>query len=189
MVNLSAKNLGTTVATFCFCIQCTHLFLTVNLKFSFIYSSEKTDKTSPLRSPFSSFHSSKTHLEMASASRIPYQRLKHEDLFGDHEERERLIGRPSSRSWQRLKRMNQRKRFRLKIPSLRRFLRRKVKLVHAAYAKMLKRFKEGQAHFGDLFAGNYLFLQVNPNSLKRFEKAYHRDSNGLPPTLPLPSIA
>ncbi|KAJ9152830.1 hypothetical protein P3X46_026349 [Hevea brasiliensis] len=126
---------------------------------------------------------------MASASSIPYHRLKHDDLFGDYDEGERLVGRPSSRSWHRFKRVHQRKRFRVRIPSLRRFLRRKVKLVYAAYAKLLKRWKESQANFGDLFAGNYLFLQVNPNSLKRFEKAYHRTTTGLSPSYSLPRIA
>ena len=37
-------------------------------------------------------------------------------------------------------------------------------------AKVKKRFKEGQGHFGELFAGNYLFTQINPTSLKYLEK-------------------
>ncbi|XP_012071714.2 uncharacterized protein LOC105633686 [Jatropha curcas] len=109
---------------------------------------------------------------------LPYQRLKNEDLIGDHyEEKEGSIVR-KSRNFQKFKTVRLRKRFRVKVPSLRRFWRKKVKLVYSAYAKVLKRFKGSQAHFGDLFAGNYLFLQVNPSSLKCFEKAYH-GSTGL----------
>jgi hypothetical protein len=37
-------------------------------------------------------------------------------------------------------------------------------------AKVVKRFKDGQVHFGDLFAGNYLFMQVNPSSLNYLGK-------------------
>ncbi|EEF35460.1 uncharacterized protein LOC8260357 [Ricinus communis] len=121
---------------------------------------------------------------MGSAAKFSYQRLNNEDILGDCEGTERQVAR-SSRSWQRYRRVHPRKRFRLKVPSLmRRFLRRKVNLVYAAYAKVLKRLKDGQAHFGDLFAGNYLFLQVNPTSLKYLEKAYH--NTVLPSRYPLP---
>jgi hypothetical protein len=54
--------------------------------------------------------------------------------------------------------------------------------------------KEGQAHFGDLFAGNYLFMQVNPTPLKYFERSYYNnnvlDLNSFPPGYcSLPRIA
>lgn len=62
-----------------------------------------------------------------------------------------------------------RKRFRLKVPSWRRFWKKKVRLV---YAKVIKRFAEGQVNFGDLFAGNYMFTQINPSSLKYLEKKF-----------------
>ncbi|KAL7100529.1 hypothetical protein ACP275_08G003100 [Erythranthe tilingii] len=55
---------------------------------------------------------------------------------------------------------------RLKIPSLKRFLRRKARLVKLGLNKVYKRLKESQSHFGDLFAGNYLFMQVTPTPLK-----------------------
>jgi hypothetical protein len=59
---------------------------------------------------------------------------------------------------------------------------------------VLKRLKEGQAHFGDLFAGNYLFMQVNPTPLKYFERSYYNknvlDLNSFPPGYcSLPRIA
>ncbi|XWS32708.1 hypothetical protein CRYUN_Cryun22dG0013300 [Craigia yunnanensis] len=107
---------------------------------------------------------------MASAAKFSYQRLRHESNELDVEEiAERLIGR--SRTWYRLKRVPVRRRFRLKVPSLKRFLRRKVKLVRLSFAKLMMRLKESQAHFGDIFAGNYMFIQVNPTTMKCFEKS------------------
>ncbi|CAL0323247.1 unnamed protein product [Lupinus luteus] len=55
-----------------------------------------------------------------------------------------------------------RRRFRLKISSLRKLWKKKSRLVSTmrfSFAKVVKRFKDGQGHFGDLFAGNYLFMQ------------------------------
>lgn len=116
--------------------------------------------------------------EMTSLTKfLPYQRLGH-DGFDDEETGERYVGK--SRSWFRSKRVPIRRRFKLKVPSLRRFLRRKVRLfssVRLSFAKVLKRFKESQAHFGDIFAGNYLFVQINPTSLKCRKKGH--DLNGL----------
>lgn len=54
----------------------------------------------------------------------------------------------------------------MKIPSLKNIMRRKARVVMASIRKVLKRLKESQSHFGDLFAGNYLFLQVTPTPLK-----------------------
>ncbi|KAL4653285.1 hypothetical protein ACB092_01G292000 [Castanea dentata] len=117
--------------------------------------------------------------EMTSLTKfLPYQRLGHDDGFDDEEIGERYVGK--SRSWFRSKRVPIRRRFKLKVPSLRRFLRRKVRVlssVRLSFAKVLKRFKESQAHFGDIFAGNYLFVQINPTSLKCRKKGH--DLNGL----------
>ncbi|KAL0302181.1 UNVERIFIED_CONTAM: hypothetical protein Scaly_3039800 [Sesamum calycinum] len=95
-----------------------------------------------------------------------YRRLKHEInlLDEDHEDfdiREKVIGRRISR-----RRFQVRRKLRLKIPNLKRLLRRKVKVVKVAWKKMYKRLKESQSHFGDLFAGNYLFMQVTPTPFK-----------------------
>ncbi|KAE8694384.1 E3 ubiquitin-protein ligase RGLG2-like isoform X1 [Hibiscus syriacus] len=57
-------------------------------------------------------------------------------------------------------------RFRVKVPSLKRYLRKKVKVARVSFGKLVKRLKESQAHFGDLFAGNYMFIQVNPTTMK-----------------------
>ncbi|KAJ4829764.1 hypothetical protein Tsubulata_043937 [Turnera subulata] len=112
---------------------------------------------------------------MSSVTRFSYQKLKHEDLFDELEGRERLQV-VRRRSWFRFRRVHIRKRFRLRVPGLRKLTRKRVKLVSAvrlSYAKVLKRFKEGQGHFSDLFAGNYMFLQINPTSLKQLEKSYY----------------
>uniref|UniRef100_A0A5B7ARE7 Uncharacterized protein n=1 Tax=Davidia involucrata TaxID=16924 RepID=A0A5B7ARE7_DAVIN len=108
---------------------------------------------------------------MASTAKISYQRLKHEGWFDDDDDeiRERIIGR--ARSWSRVRKVHIRKRVKVRIPSLRRFLRRKARVVMVSWAKVLKRFKDSQSHFGDLFAGNYLFTQVTPTPLKCVEKS------------------
>lgn len=89
------------------------------------------------------------------------------------EERERVILQRSSKNWFRLRRIPMRRRFRLKISSLRRLWRKKARLVSSmkiSCAKVMKRFKDGHVHFGDLFAGNYLFMQVSPASLNSIAK-------------------
>lgn len=135
-------------------------------------------------------------IDWVSATRFPYQRLENEVLFDDYEGREKLVGRP--RNWYKFRRVHIRKRFRIrvKVPSLRRFLRRKIRLVstvRVSCAKVLKRLKEGQGYFGDLFAGNYLFMQVNPTPLKHFEKSYYHGTalnlRGLPSSYSIPRIA
>ncbi|KAE9588920.1 hypothetical protein Lal_00012522 [Lupinus albus] len=108
---------------------------------------------------------------MASFRKFSYQRLKPKS-WSDDETRERVILRPKN-NWFRLRKIPMRRRFRLKIPSLRKLWRKKFKLVSAmriSFAKVMKRFKDGEGHFGDLFAGNYLFMQVNPTSLKYLQK-------------------
>ncbi|PWA37404.1 hypothetical protein CTI12_AA591460 [Artemisia annua] len=55
----------------------------------------------------------------------------------------------------------------MKIPSLRKFfMRMRTRVIMASMSKVVKRLKESQSHFGDLFAGNYLFMQVNPSAIK-----------------------
>ncbi|KAK4772189.1 hypothetical protein SAY86_013964 [Trapa natans] len=110
------------------------------------------------------------------ASLFQYQKLKPgmglDDLGGYHDElydyeansysvRSR---RSSSRVWARLRRVPVRRKLRLRLPRVRRMLKRNARLVSAAVRKVVRRLKESQGHFGDLFAGNYLFLQVNPST-------------------------
>ncbi|GJZ93734.1 E3 ubiquitin protein ligase RGLG2-like protein, partial [Tanacetum coccineum] len=87
-----------------------------------------------------------------------HQKLRNE-VSDNEKESIQLKGR--SRWSLRLKKVHMRKRLKL-----RKFMRRKARIIMASLRKVLKRLKESQAHFGDLFAGNYLFLQVNPTALK-----------------------
>ncbi|KAK7381054.1 hypothetical protein VNO78_33578 [Psophocarpus tetragonolobus] len=105
-----------------------------------------------------------TSMEMVSSSaiKLPYQILRHEVEFDDERDRVR------PKKWCKLKRVPLRRRFRVKVPSWRRVWM--VKKVMVLFAKVRRRFKEGQGHFGDLFAGNYVFTQINPSSLKYLEK-------------------
>ncbi|KAK8710260.1 hypothetical protein V6N13_145594 [Hibiscus sabdariffa] len=102
---------------------------------------------------------------MASATKFSYQRLKHEEEE-EEEGHDEVAGR--ARPWLRLRRVSVKKRFRVRVPSLRRLLKKKVKLVRVSLGKVVKRLKESQAHFGDLFAGNYMFIQVNPATMRCF---------------------
>ncbi|GJM91931.1 hypothetical protein PR202_ga08354 [Eleusine coracana subsp. coracana] len=56
---------------------------------------------------------------------------------------------------------------RLRISSLARALRRKAAAVgarvRASVAKVAARLREGRPYIGDLFAGNYMFMQVAPS--------------------------
>ncbi|KAL3516193.1 hypothetical protein ACH5RR_023095 [Cinchona calisaya] len=101
---------------------------------------------------------------MGSTSRYSYQKLKEERWFD--EDLDDQIGKLRLSSTFRLRRVHIKRRLKVKIPSLRKFLRRKARLVKVAWTKVVKRLKESQSHFGDLFAGNYLFLQVTPTPLK-----------------------
>ncbi|KAJ8750180.1 hypothetical protein K2173_014095 [Erythroxylum novogranatense] len=124
---------------------------------------------------------------MASANKFRYQRLKHEGLGHEENERFNVV---RSRNWRKLRRVHTR-RFRLKVPGLKRYLKRKVRLVRVSCAKVLRRLKEGKGHFGDLFSGNYLFLHVNPASLKCFDKHYpgsNLNFSGCPSRYHIPGV-
>lgn len=126
---------------------------------------------------------------MSSSVKVPYQRLRQESGYNldDIDEcqlreyYEKTLAR--SRTWYRFRKVPIRRRFKLKIPSIRRLLRRKTKLVSSirvSFASVVKRLKESQSHLGELFAGNYLFLQVNPSTpFKCHNKASHDLKYGL----------
>ncbi|CAO1940881.1 unnamed protein product [Urochloa humidicola] len=67
---------------------------------------------------------------------------------------------------QRPRRVRPRRR-RLRISGLARALRRRAAAVggkvRAAAAKVARRLREGRPYIGDLFAGNYMFMQVAPS--------------------------
>ncbi|XP_042423204.1 uncharacterized protein LOC122010792 [Zingiber officinale] len=96
----------------------------------------------------------------------------------------------------RLNRGRRCRRPRLRVAGLRRLLTKKAAAARAAVSvsldKVLRRLKEGRPHLGELFAGNYMFMQVTPSpTLHYLEKTflpvtaaknhYHR-SPVLPPT-------
>ncbi|XP_010550272.1 PREDICTED: uncharacterized protein LOC104821171 [Tarenaya hassleriana] len=101
---------------------------------------------------------------MASSISLPYQRLTHEGSLDEIHLLQPSFRRQYPYRFNRLRR--RRRRIRVRVHKLRRFLRKKAKGVRTGISKVLKRLKESQAHFGDLFAGNYLFMQVNPTCLK-----------------------
>lgn len=109
-----------------------------------------------------------------------------------------VVARQRSSSGYRVRRVSMKRRFRLKIPALRRFFRGKLKgvsSVKCSFWRVVRRLRESQGHFGDLFAGNYLFMQVNPSSVKQIQRYYHGSASagfhGLPPptAYPLPKIS
>ncbi|KAK1438801.1 hypothetical protein QVD17_04612 [Tagetes erecta] len=110
---------------------------------------------------------------MPAATGFSYQRLRNEAKDEDHyyeyeEEVKRAIDHVKSqiRRSSRFQRVHMKKRLKMKIPSLKKLMRRRGRLVMVSMAKVIKRLKESQSHFGDLFAGNYLFMQINPPPLK-----------------------
>ncbi|KAJ0979705.1 hypothetical protein J5N97_015179 [Dioscorea zingiberensis] len=75
----------------------------------------------------------------------------------------------SSRRWLRLRSGGGKRwrRPRVRIAGLRRLLRRKAKVVgnavRVSVAKVMTRLKQGKPFIGELFAGNYMFMQVSPS--------------------------
>ncbi|CAL9161077.1 unnamed protein product [Musa hybrid cultivar] len=97
--------------------------------------------------------------------------------------------------WLRLKRKGRWRRPRVRVAGLGRFFRRKARVVgdsvRALIAKVLKRLMEGRPNLGELFAGNYMFMQVSPSpTIFCVEKslhlgAHHYHQRGLfPPPIP-----
>lgn len=100
---------------------------------------------------------------MASGATISYQRLRNEGGFDDVEERSgRVIGRAIRRWSRRYRKVELRRRkVKISIPSLKKFLRGKAKVIVGSWSNVFQSFSQ----FGDLFAGNYLFMQVTPTAL------------------------
>jgi hypothetical protein len=112
---------------------------------------------------------------MASSLRLSYQKL--EKSLHDQDKEEIVVFKPrcstifTTRKWSfrtgGTGRRWRRPRARLRIAGLKRVLKRKAIVVSTALkvsvAKVVKRFKEGKPYIADLFAGNYMFLQVAPS--------------------------
>ncbi|GKV07828.1 hypothetical protein SLEP1_g19541 [Rubroshorea leprosula] len=127
----------------------------------------------------------------STAAKFRYQKLRNEGGTDAGDEGEKVLAKP--RSSYSLKRVSMKRRFRLKIPGLRRFAKGKWKMassVRVSFGKVMKRLKESQAHFGDLFAGNYLFMQVSPSSLNFIQKSCEGPTalNGIPSRYSLPKV-
>ncbi|KAG4912321.1 hypothetical protein JHK82_052901 [Glycine max] len=87
-------------------------------------------------------------LRMVPLSKLLFQRLRHEERWDD--ERKRM-----QRNWFQVQKGSHEE---------------NVQTQNQGRIRMLKRFKDGQVHFGDLVAGNYLFMHVNPTSFKCLER-------------------
>lgn len=108
---------------------------------------------------------------MGSATKFSYQRLQNEGGFEEDAEEETAFRR--MRNLSRIKKLNARKRPRIRIAGLKSFIKiRKDGLFSALgiWSRALKRLKDSQIHMGELFAGHYLFTQVSPSPLKSEDK-------------------
>ncbi|KAF3436777.1 hypothetical protein FNV43_RR19530 [Rhamnella rubrinervis] len=107
-------------------------------------------------------------IEMASEvlPKVAYYRLRNELGGVDYKEAEEEKALKKIRRWYKIRKLSGRKRQRIRIPGLRKFLRKRgrflPRLFKVSLAKALRRLKDGQAHMNDLFGGNYLFMQPNP---------------------------
>ncbi|KAF5194157.1 hypothetical protein FRX31_016255 [Thalictrum thalictroides] len=110
-----------------------------------------------------------TTIEMSSNINISYQKLINEVVF-DEEAPKQEAQVIRTRSWSKhFRRLSLKRRLKIRIPGLKRFLRKKDKLISSVKVscnKIIQRLLEGKAHMGDLFAGNYLFMHVSPTPFK-----------------------
>ncbi|KAK1290630.1 hypothetical protein QJS10_CPB18g00612 [Acorus calamus] len=113
--------------------------------------------------------------------KLSYQKLKkqREDYEeGEDDELDALV--MKYKRWLRLRRP------RVRVPKLARALRRKARAVcsrvRVSFGRVVERLRESRFHMGELFGGNYLFMQVSPASLKCYSdhrRAMHMHANGL----------
>ncbi|KAI5329688.1 PREDICTED: AT5G14410 [Prunus dulcis] len=120
---------------------------------------------------------------MASVSELAYQRLRNEGVFNEEPEQNRaVIFKKTSGGWSKIRKLTtSRRRPRVRVLGLRRFLGRRARLftrIKVSWSKALKRLKNGQAHMNDLFGGNYLFMQANPLPFKCGERPYNLGHGG-----------
>lgn len=146
---------------------------------------------------------------MASSLKLSYQRLEKLPLEPDEDHKlikknyledlmvvrrsRRFGGGNGGRQWW----WRRRSKPRVRIAGLRRLCRRKGNLVAKALrvtmAKVVRRFKEGKPYIGDLFAGNYMFMQVAPSptmgSLKKsLPNYYYHHYNHHNIIIPTPTV-
>ncbi|KAJ9163823.1 hypothetical protein P3X46_023452 [Hevea brasiliensis] len=111
---------------------------------------------------------------MASATRFSYHKLRDGGPLDDEEER--AFRRIKNFSGLRGFGINNRRRVKLQIPGLRRFLRKTwfLKRAKFCWGKALKRLKNSQAHMNDLFGGNFLVMQVSHSPTPPFKCGVQR---------------
>ncbi|KAL5186354.1 hypothetical protein HKD37_05G012234 [Glycine soja] len=100
---------------------------------------------------------------MASLGKLPYQRLRNEEEL-DEEALELQREVKKARVWLKLRALAGRRRPRLRVAALRRFLRKRTKFLsrfRVSWRKALKKLNNGQSHVNDLFGGNFLLMQGN----------------------------
>lgn len=103
--------------------------------------------------------------------KVAYYRLRNELDGVDYKEAEGEKALKKIRRWYKIRKLSGRKRPRIRIPGLRKFLRIRSRFLPKVFkvslmAKALRRVKDGQAHMNDLFGGNYLFMQPNPTPFR-----------------------
>lgn len=100
---------------------------------------------------------------MASVGKLSYQRLRNEEEELDEKTLEKQV--KKAKAWLKLKALTSRRRPRLRVAGLRKFLRKRTKFVsrfRVSWRQTLKKLKNGQSHMNDLFGGNFLIMQGNP---------------------------
>lgn len=95
--------------------------------------------------------------------KLSYQRLRIEEEDLEAEILEKQV--KKAKAWLKFKALlsGRRRRPRVKIPGLRRFLRKRSKFLFNSFTqfpwrKALHRLKNGQSHFNELFGGNHLLM-------------------------------
>lgn len=100
--------------------------------------------------------------QMTSGANFCYQRLQNEAEL-DEQILERQV--KKDKAWLKFKALAGRKRPKIRVPKLKRFLRRKrskfVRSFKVSWRKALMRLKNGQSHLNDLFGGNFLLMHIN----------------------------
>ncbi|KAI6675427.1 hypothetical protein NL676_003333 [Syzygium grande] len=100
---------------------------------------------------------------MASMAVVAYQRLRNEGRSNDEEDEEVEKELRRTARWPKFRRFTCRRRPKVQIPRLTRFLRKKMRLlssVRRSWRRTWESLKKSQAHLNDLFAANYMFMNL-----------------------------
>ncbi|KAF8005889.1 hypothetical protein BT93_K0234 [Corymbia citriodora subsp. variegata] len=99
---------------------------------------------------------------MASMAVVSYQRLRDEGPSDEEDEEEVKEFRRTVR-WPKFRRFTWKPRPKVQIPRQTRFLRKKMRLlsrVRLSWRRTWERLKKNRAHMNDLFAANYMFMNL-----------------------------